>query len=56
MPLVRFVFLQFKSSSFYFTFLTQVKLNSTNRPAPNVWVFIAQLVEYAYAKAMVPIP
>ena len=26
-------------------------LNSTNWPAPNVWVFIAQLVEHYSAKA-----
>lgn len=57
-PLVRFVFPQFKSSSFYFTFLTQVKLNSTNWPAPNVWVFIAQLVEHRTLtqRLWVPIP
>ena len=36
---------QFRSSSFYFSFLSRVKMNSTNWPAPNVWVFIAQLVE-----------
>ena len=34
----------YASSSFYATFLSRVKMNSTNWPAPNVWVFIAQLV------------
>ena len=43
----KFVFPQFTSSlsTFYVSFLSFVKMNSTNRPAPNVWVFIAQLVE-----------
>ena len=30
------------------------KINSTNWPAPNIWVFIAQLVEYRSARAMKP--
>ena len=34
------------SSSFYVSFQSRVKMNSTNWPAPNVWVFIAQLVEH----------
>ena len=34
------------SSSFYVSFQSLVKMNSTNWPAPNVWVFIAQLVEH----------
>lgn len=35
-------------------FHSLVKVNSTNFPAPNIWVFIAQLAEHssAYAKAM----
>ena len=32
-------------------FLSQVKMNSTNWPALNVWVFIAQLVEQCSANA-----
>ena len=42
---------QFRSSSFYFSFLSRVKMNSTNWPAPNVWVFIAQLVEHCSTNA-----
>ena len=34
------------SSSFYVSFQSWVKMNSTNWPAPNVWIFIAQLVEH----------
>ena len=30
----------------YVSFLSGVKMNLTNQPAPIVWVFIAQLVEY----------
>ena len=39
---------------FYVSFLAPVKVNSTNWPAPNIWVFIAQMVEHcsANAKAM----
>ena len=28
----------------------RVKMNSTNWPAPNVWIFIAQLVEHCSPK------
>ena len=43
----KFVFPQFTPSlsTFYVSLLSWVKMNSTNRPTPNVWVFIAQLVE-----------
>ena len=47
----KFVFLQFTSCSFYFSVLSWVKMKSTNWPAPNVWVFITQLVEHCSAKA-----
>ena len=30
---------------------SRVKINSTNWPVPNVWVFIAQLVEHYSANA-----
>ena len=40
----KFVFLQFTSSLCLISFLSSVKMNSTNWPALNVWVFIAQLV------------
>ena len=46
LPLIssqKFVFLQF-TSSISVLFLSRVKMYSTNWPAPNVWVFIAQLV------------
>ena len=38
----------------YFIFLSRIKMSLINWPAPNVWVFIAQLVEHcsAYADAM----
>ena len=38
----------------YVSFLSRFKINSTNWSAPNVWVFIAQLVELfsPNAKAM----
>ena len=39
----KFVFPQF-TSSLYVSFLSRVKMNSTNWPAPNAWVFVAQLV------------
>ena len=39
----KFAFPQF-TSSFYVSFLSWVKMNSTIWPAPNVWVFVAQLV------------
>ena len=32
-------------------FLSRVKMNSTNWLVPNVWVFIAQLVEHCSANA-----
>ena len=35
----------------YFIFLSRVKINSINWPAPNIWVFIAQLVEHCSANA-----
>ena len=35
----------FTPSSFYDSFFSRVKMNSKNCPVPNVWVFIAQLVE-----------
>ena len=43
----KFAFPQFTPSlsTFYVSFLSWVKINSTNRPVPNVWVFIAQMVE-----------
>ena len=46
-----FVFPQFTSSSFYVSFLSRVEMNSTNWPAPNAWVFIAQLAEHCSANA-----
>ena len=48
-----FVFPQFTSSSFYVSFLSLVEMNSTNWPAPNAWVFIAQLAEHCSANAEV---
>ena len=47
----KFVFSQFTSSSFYVSFLLWVKINSTNLPAPNLWVFITQLIEHCSANA-----
>ena len=38
-------------TSFYVSFLSRVKMNSINWPAPNIWVFIAQLVEHCSANA-----
>ena len=43
------VFLQFKSVSFHVSFLSRVKMNSINWSAPNIWIFIAQLVEHCSA-------
>ena len=43
------VFPHFKSSSFHISFLSQVKINLINWSAPNLWVFIAQLVEHCRA-------
>ena len=39
----------FTSSSFYVSFLSRV--NSTNWPAHNIWVFIAQLVQHCSVNA-----
>ena len=47
----KFVFSQFTSSSFYVSFLLWVKINSTNLPAPNLWVFITQLIEHCSTNA-----
>ena len=33
-------------------FLSQFKMNSANWPAPNVWLFIAQLVEHRTLNAV----
>ena len=46
-----FTFPQFTLSLFHVSFLSCVKINSTNWPAPNVWVFVAQLVEHSSANA-----
>ena len=44
--------LYFRSSHHpYSIFLSRVKMNSINWPAPNIWVFIAQLVEHCSANA-----
>ena len=44
--------LYFRSSHhLYFIFLSRVKINSINWPTPNIWVFIAQLVEHCSANA-----
>ena len=40
-----------RSHHLYFIFLSRVKINSINWPAPNIWVFIAQLVEHCSANA-----
>ena len=37
------------SHDFHVSFLSRVKINSANWPAPNVWVFIAQMVEHCSA-------
>ena len=47
------VFPQFKLTSFHVPFPSRVKMNSVNWSAPNVWVFIAQLVEHCSANAEV---
>ena len=39
------------SHHLYFIFLSRVKMNSIKWPAPNIWVFIAQLVEHCSANA-----
>ena len=44
--------LYFRSSHHLLSiFLSRVKMNSINWPAPNIWVFIAQLVEHCSANA-----
>ena len=44
--------LHFRSPHYlYSIFLSQVKTNSINWPAPTIWVFIAQLVEHCSANA-----
>ena len=44
--------LYFRSSHhLYSIFLSRVKMNLINWPAPNIWVFIAQLVEHCSANA-----
>ena len=49
LPSFEIVVSQFTSSSFYVSFLSRV--NSINWPAPNIWVFIAQLVEHCSVNA-----
>ena len=39
------------SHHLHVSFLSRVKINSTNWPAPNVWVFTAQMVEHCSANA-----
>ena len=39
------------SHHLHVSFLLRVKVNSTNWPSPNVWVFIAQLVEHCSANS-----
>ena len=46
-------FRSFTPSSFYDSFFSRVKMNSKNCPVPNVWVFIAQLVEPSSTNAEV---
>ena len=38
-------------TSFHVSFLSGVKMNSINWSAPNIWVFIAQLVQHCSANA-----
>ena len=45
------LFPQLKLTSFHVSFPSRVKMNSVNRSAPNIWVFIAQLVEHCNANA-----
>ena len=46
----KFVFrLIMSSPSFHISFHSWIKMNSTNWPAPNLWVFIAQLVDHCSA-------
>ena len=44
-------FITRSSHHLYSIFLSRVKMNSINWPAPNIWVFIAQLVEHCSANA-----
>ena len=47
--------LYFRSSHYlHVSFLSRVKMNSTNLPAPDAWVFIAQMVEHWSACAKFP--
>ena len=39
------------SHCLHVSFLSQFKINSTNWPAPNIWVFIALTVQHCSAKA-----
>ena len=39
------------SHHLHVSFRLRVKVNSTNWPSPNVWVFIAQLVEHCSANS-----
>ena len=41
----------FSSHHLHVSFLSRVKVNSTNWPAPNVWVFIAEVVEHCSTNA-----
>ena len=45
------VFPQFKSISFYVSFLSLVKINLINWSPTNILVFMAQLIEHCSAKA-----
>ena len=45
---VKFVF---RSHHLHFSFLSRAKVNWTNWPAPNVWVFTAEMVEHCSANA-----
>ena len=49
LPSFEIVVPPFTSSSFYVSFLPRV--NSTNWPAHNIWVFIAQLVQHCSVNA-----
>ena len=48
---ISFVFPRFASFHSMFQFPSRDKMNSINWFAPNVWVFIAQLVEHYSANA-----
>ena len=45
------LFPQFKSTLLNVPLLSRVKINSINWSAPNIWVFIAHLVEHYSANA-----